>query len=73
MLFVVVLLGDAVIADAQQPKKVWRIGYLSAFDPATESTRSEAIRQALRDLGYIERQNITIEYRYAGGEAGSVS
>ena len=51
--------------DAQQPKKVHRIGYLSTQAPATESTRSEAIRLALRDLGYIEGQNIAIEYRYA--------
>ena len=45
-------------AHAQQPKKVPRIGYLSATDPATNSTRSEGIRLALRELGYIEGQNI---------------
>ncbi|MBI2180948.1 MAG: ABC transporter substrate-binding protein, partial [Deltaproteobacteria bacterium] len=44
------------------------MGYLSAFDPARESTRSEAIRLALRELGYIEGQNIAIEYRYAEGK-----
>ena len=55
-------------AEAQQPKKVPRIGYLSSFDPASESTRSEAIRLALRELGYIEGQNIAIEYRYAEGK-----
>ena len=55
-------------AEAQQPKKVPRIGYLSAADPARESTRSEAIRLALRELGYIEGQNIAIEYRYAEGK-----
>jgi len=54
-------------AGAQQPKKVFRIGYLSSSDPATESTRAEAIRLALRDLGYIEGQNIAIEYRYSEG------
>jgi putative ABC transport system substrate-binding protein len=53
---------------AQEPKKIYRIGYLSATDPATESTRSEAIRQALREFGYIEGQNIAIEYRYAEGQ-----
>ncbi len=53
---------------AQQPKKVHRIGYLSGGDPAGESTRSEAIRLALRELGYIEGQNIIIEYRYAEGK-----
>ena len=52
-------------AQAQQPKKVPRIGYLSASDAATESTRAEATRLALRALGYIEGQNIAIEYRYA--------
>jgi hypothetical protein len=40
--------------EAQRPKKVPRIGYLSAFDPATETARSEGIRLALRELGYIE-------------------
>jgi ABC-type uncharacterized transport system substrate-binding protein len=68
LLFVVVLLAVAVIAEAQQPKKVSRIGYLSASDRTTDSTRSEAIRLALRELGYIEGQNIAIEYRYADGE-----
>jgi len=56
------------VVEAQQPKKVPRIGYLSTFDPATESTRAEAIRLALRELGYIEGQNIAIEYRYAAGK-----
>ena len=68
ILVAVVLLAVAVIAEAQQPKKVPRIGYLSAVDPATESTRAEAIRLALRELGYIEGQNIAIEYRYAEGK-----
>jgi putative ABC transport system substrate-binding protein len=53
---------------AQQPKKVTRIGYLSSQDPAYESTRAEEIRLALRDLGYIEGQNIAIEYRYSEGK-----
>ena len=52
-------------ASAQQPKKVPRIGYLSSGDPASDSTRAETIRRGLRDLGYIEGQNIAIEYRYA--------
>jgi putative ABC transport system substrate-binding protein len=54
--------------EAQQPKKVPRIGYLSNNDSARESARAEAIRLALRDLGYIEGQNIAIEYRYAEGK-----
>jgi putative ABC transport system substrate-binding protein len=56
------------VAQAQQPKKVPRIGYLSSFDPASESDRAEAIRLALRELGYIEGQNIAIEYRYSEGK-----
>jgi ABC-type uncharacterized transport system substrate-binding protein len=67
ILFVVVLLAIAVIAPAQQPKKISRIGYLSNTDPARESNRSEAIRLALRERGYIEGQNIATEYRYAEG------
>src|SRR6266542_2480812 len=56
------------VVQAQQPKKVPRIGYLSNTDPANESTRSEAIRLALRERGHIEGQNIAIEYRYAEGK-----
>jgi putative ABC transport system substrate-binding protein len=55
-------------AEAQQPKKFTRIGYLSSVNLATESTRAEAIRLALRELGYIEGQNIAIEYRYSEGK-----
>ena len=64
VLLTVCLLNNA---DAQQPTKVARIGYLSALDPARESTRSEAIRLALREFGYIEGKNIIIEHRYAKG------
>ena len=64
----VVLFALGVIAEAQQPKKVPRIGYLSGGDAASDSARSEAIRLALRERGYIEGQNIAIEYRYAEGK-----
>jgi len=62
-----VMLAVAVIAEAQQPTKIFRIGYLSSRDPTNESTRLAAIREALRELGYIEEQNIAIEYRYTEG------
>src|SRR6266498_1912047 len=63
-----VMLAPCVPAEAQQSKKVFRIGYLSSFEPASQSNRSEGIRLALRELGYIEGQNIIIEYRYAEGK-----
>jgi putative ABC transport system substrate-binding protein len=55
-------------AEAQQRVRTLRIGYLSPGNRTSESARSEAIRQALRELGYIEGQNIAIEYRYAEGK-----
>jgi putative ABC transport system substrate-binding protein len=66
ILITVILLAVAVTAEAQQPKKIPRIGYLVASDT---TTRSEAIRLALRELGYIEGQNIATEYRYGEGRA----
>jgi ABC-type uncharacterized transport system substrate-binding protein len=53
-----------VEAHAQQPKKVPRIGFLS---PTADDSRAEAFRQGLRELGYTAGQNLTIEYRWAGG------
>jgi putative tryptophan/tyrosine transport system substrate-binding protein len=63
----VVILAFVHRVEAQEPKKVTRIGYLSNTDAATDSARAEGIRLALRELGYIEGQNIVIEYRYAEG------
>jgi putative ABC transport system substrate-binding protein len=73
ILVAVVLLALGVIAQAQQPKKVPRIGYLYQGDRISDSTRIEAIQLALRELGYIEGQNIAIEYRYAEGKRGRES
>src|SRR5215469_11363953 len=67
-LLIAALLPTVSIAEAQQPTKVARIGYLSPNDPATESNRAEGIRLALRELGYIEGQNIATEYRYVEGK-----
>ena len=52
---------------AQPSKKVWRIGYLSGVDRATDAPRSEELRRALRELGYLEGQNLAFEYRHAEG------
>ena len=64
-----VLLAGGALARGQQPTKFARHGYLSSNDPATESTRSDAIGPALRERGYVEGQNIATEYRYAEGKA----
>jgi putative ABC transport system substrate-binding protein len=63
------VLPNTQLAEAQQTKKVLRIGYLAGGNPATESTRAEGIRLALRERGYVERQNIATEYRYTEGKA----
>lgn len=69
LLLVLVVLGaGAAVAQAQQEKKVPRIGHLSASSPSETSPRLEAFRQGLRELGYLEGQNITIEHRYAEGK-----
>jgi hypothetical protein len=74
ILFVVALLAVAVIAQAQQPKKVPRIGYVSgAGDSRNPTHGSETFRQGLRDLGYIEGKNIIVEYRYGEGKLDTLA
>jgi putative tryptophan/tyrosine transport system substrate-binding protein len=55
-------------AEAQQPKKVSRIGYIASTTTDRRSTNTIAFRERLRELGYIEAQNIVIEYRYFEGK-----
>ena len=69
ILVVAVLLAVGVIADAQQPKKLPRIGFLSAASSSAISARVEAFRQGLRELGYVEGKNIFIEWRFAEGKS----
>ena len=69
ILVVALLLAVAVIAEAQQTKKVPRIGLLSPFSPSATALWHQALLQGLRDLGWIEGKNISIEYRYAEGKA----
>jgi len=57
-------------AEAQQPKRVPRIGYLAAAPLSAIPYRIEAFRQGLRDLGYVEGKNIVIEWRSAKGKRG---
>src|SRR3989338_8046149 len=62
------LLSIAPFAEAQQPKKVPRIGFLWGSTPDAEKDRLAAFQQGLRDLGYVEGKNILVEYRYAEGK-----
>ena len=68
----VALLGGSVAAwplaaRAQQPTKIPRVGLLSTFSPSETRPWHQALRQGLRDLGWVEGENISIEYRYAEG------
>jgi putative ABC transport system substrate-binding protein len=63
-----VFLALSFPAEAQQAKKVPRIGFLGATPPSSVSARIEAFRQGLRELGYVEGKNIVIESRYADGK-----
>src|SRR5215831_5399455 len=61
----VMLFAVAVIAEAQQPRKVPRIGFLSSGSASGITANLEGFRQGLRELGYVEGKNIIIEYRWA--------
>lgn len=63
------MLSAPLAVHAQQPAKIPRIGALISGSPSTHRLPVEAFRQGLRDLGYVEGQNIVIEYRYAEGRA----
>jgi putative tryptophan/tyrosine transport system substrate-binding protein len=69
---IILLVGLALafvhVAEAQQSTKTPRIGVLLAPSRSAVSESLDAFRQALRDHGYIEGQNIVIEYRYAEGK-----
>ena len=69
ILFAGALLAVAVAAEAQQPAKVPRIGFLSAVSPSAISARLDAFRQGLRELGYVEGKTIVIEWRSAEGKS----
>ena len=70
----IALLGGAAVAwplaaRSQQPGKLPTIGYLGATTPSAESQRVAALVQRLREFGWIESRNLTIEYRYAEGRS----
>jgi len=68
ILFAGALLAIAVTVEAQQPGKIPRIGFLTATSLSAVAARTEAFRQGLRELGYIEGKNIVIEWRWAEGK-----
>jgi ABC-type uncharacterized transport system substrate-binding protein len=67
-LLTAILLISIALAEAQQPEKVPRIGYLSGSPPSAIAEHNEAFRQGLRELGYVEDKNIVIEWRSAEGK-----
>ena len=69
ILVAVIVLAVAVVAEAQQPGKIRRIGFLAVNTPSVDKHLDEAFKQSLRELGWIEGRNITIEYRSAEGNA----
>src|SRR6516165_4174620 len=69
ILFTGALLAVAVTVEAQQPKKIPRIGFLSSFSASVAEPWHEAFRQGLRDLGWTEEKNISIERRYSEGKS----
>ena len=62
------LLAAPLVAEAQKKGKVYRIGFL-IYGPGP-SAEVDAFQQELRELGYIEGQNVTVEYRFARGQVG---
>src|SRR6266481_10142765 len=65
ILVAVVLLALGITAEAQQPKKIVQIGYLS---PQSEPTALVAFKERLRELGWVEGKQVKFEYRYAGDQ-----
>src|SRR5574341_1443312 len=67
MVLVCALLAAPIAAEVQTPKKVPRLGVLWPYSPTVASPFAEAFRQGLRELGYVEVQNIALEERWAEG------
>jgi putative ABC transport system substrate-binding protein len=61
------VLATPLASLAQQKGKIWRIGVLETISPALNAANFDAFRQGLRELGYVEGQNVVIEYRSADG------
>ena len=68
ILVAALVLDLGVIAQAQQPTKIPRIGFLGATSMTAVSDRVKAFQQGLRELGYVEQKSIFVEYRWADGK-----
>jgi putative ABC transport system substrate-binding protein len=68
LFLIIAAVGAGIIAEAQQAKKVPRIGFLASGTPSTSSPYRDAFQQGLRGLGYVEGKNIVVEYRSAEGK-----
>ena len=72
LLIALIVFAPCFSAEAQQPTKIPRIGYLSATSLSTTAARVEAFRRGLNELGYTEGKDILIQYRYAEGKLDRV-
>src|SRR5262244_874970 len=70
LIIILVMCGN--VAQAQQPTKIPRVGHVLAASPSSVPARTEAYRQGLRELGYVEGKNIVIEWRSAEGKLESL-
>lgn len=67
------LLALVLSAEAQQPRKIPLVGVLIAGSPTSMETGIKAFQQKLRELGYVEEQNIVVEYHYASGDSDRIT
>ena len=68
LFLIIAAVGAGIVADAQQSKKVPRIGFIASGTPSTSAPYRDAFQQGLRGLGYVEGKNIVVEYRFAEGK-----
>jgi ABC-type uncharacterized transport system substrate-binding protein len=73
VLIAVILLAVAVIAEAQQPAKIPRVAFLGTASASVVADRVDAFRKGLRELGYVEGQNIFLELRFGEGKSDEVA
>lgn len=57
------------ISDAQQPRKIWRVGMLETLSMTSNASNLDAFLQGMRELGYVEGENLVLDYRSADGHA----